>query len=72
LVAAGFDPASPLEAWRAGVLCIKAGTIGEAARLTVDESRTQFARWKAFSSAGVSLRIARNRRPAVLDPEATE
>jgi hypothetical protein len=64
LIEAGHDPASRLEAWRGDVLCLKVRAIGEAARLTVDESRVRFVRWKPFSSAAVSSRIARNRKAA--------
>jgi hypothetical protein len=38
LVAAGFNPASPPEAWR-GVLCLRVRSIGESARLTVADDR---------------------------------
>ena len=39
LVAAGFDPASPLEAWRGEILCLRVRSIGESARLTVADDR---------------------------------
>jgi hypothetical protein len=39
LVAAGFSPASPLEAWRGNTLCLRVRSIGEAARLTVADDR---------------------------------
>jgi hypothetical protein len=35
LVAAGFDPTAPLEAWRGPTLCLRIRSIGEAAKLTV-------------------------------------
>jgi hypothetical protein len=35
LVAAGYDPATPLEAWRGSTLCLTVGSIGNAARLRV-------------------------------------
>ena len=35
LVAAGHDPAMPLEAWRGSTLCLSVRSIGEAARLRV-------------------------------------
>ena len=35
LVAAGFNPACSLEAWRGGTLCLRVRSIGEGARLTV-------------------------------------
>jgi hypothetical protein len=39
LLAAGFNPASPLEAWRRETLCLRVRSIGEAARLTVADDR---------------------------------
>jgi hypothetical protein len=39
LVAAGFNPASPLEAWRGKTLCLRVRSIGEATRLTVADDR---------------------------------
>jgi hypothetical protein len=39
LVAASFDPASPLEAWRGETLCLAVRSIGEGARLTVADDR---------------------------------
>jgi hypothetical protein len=39
LVAAGFDPTSPLEAWRGETLCLRVRSIGEGARLAVRDDR---------------------------------
>ena len=39
LVAAGFNPASPLEAWRGEMPCLRVRSIGEGARLTVADDR---------------------------------
>jgi hypothetical protein len=39
LVAAGFHPACPLEAWRGQTLCLRVRSIGEAAQLTVADDR---------------------------------
>jgi hypothetical protein len=39
LVAAGFNPASRLEAWRGDTLCLRVRSIGEGARLTVEDNR---------------------------------
>lgn len=39
LLAAGFNPASQLEAWRRETLCLRVRSIGEAARLTVADNR---------------------------------
>ena len=38
LVAAGHDPATPLEAYRGEVLCLRVRSIGEGAKLTVEDS----------------------------------
>jgi hypothetical protein len=39
LIAAGFNPASPLEAWRGQTLCLRVRSIGDAAQLTVADDR---------------------------------
>src|SRR5262245_52569911 len=36
LVEAGFDPATPLHAYRGTMLCLRVRSIGEAAQLTID------------------------------------
>jgi hypothetical protein len=36
LVAAGYDPATPLEAYRGDMLCLKARSIGEGANLEIN------------------------------------
>ena len=58
LIAADFDPDRPLHAFRGEMLCLVVRTIGEGSRLTVDESRTAFAPWKAFCRVAVSPSIA--------------
>jgi hypothetical protein len=37
LVAAGFNPACSLEAWRGQTFCLRIRSIGEAARLTIED-----------------------------------
>ncbi len=64
LVERGRNPAQPLHAYRGDMLCVIVHSIGAGARLTVDESRAVFARWKPFSRAAVSPQIARRRRAA--------
>jgi hypothetical protein len=65
LLAAGYDPDRPLHAYRGDVLALKARSIREGAKLTVDESRTpRFVRWKPFALVEGSLRIAPNRLAA--------
>jgi len=49
LVAAGFHPASSLEAWRGDMLCIRIASIGEAAQFTVEDDRhgrPRLRRWR--------------------------
>jgi hypothetical protein len=58
LIEAGHDPATPLEVYRGNTLALRIRSIGEAAQLTVDESRTAFARWKAFPHAAGSPPVA--------------
>jgi hypothetical protein len=60
LIEAGHDPATPLEVYRGNILALRIRSIGTAAGLTVDESRTAFARWKAFPHAAGSSRVAPN------------
>jgi hypothetical protein len=53
LVEAGFDPALPLHAYRADVLCLKVSSIGYGAKYTVDESRSpRLVRWKPSPFGG--------------------
>jgi hypothetical protein len=58
LIEAGYDPATPLEAWRGDVLALRVRSIGDAAALTVDEHNgTCFAKWKPFCHTAVSPRM---------------
>jgi len=60
LIEAGYDPATPLEAWRGDVLALRVRSIGDGAALTVDEHNgTRLAKWKPFCRSAVSPRIAR-------------
>src|SRR6476659_7886230 len=50
LIAAGHDPNSWLEGWRPGSMAFAlSARLGIAAGLTIDETRTVFAKWKPFS-----------------------
>ena len=40
LVAAGYDPATPLEAYRGDMLCLRVRSIGEGAKYTVKDNST--------------------------------
>jgi hypothetical protein len=52
LVAAGFDPATPLEAWRGDVPALSIRTIGEGARLTVEDGRHGTPRFRSWRVRG--------------------
>jgi hypothetical protein len=65
LLANGFDPATPLQAFRGDTLCLMVRSIGMGAALTVAEHDTpRFAPWRPFPSSAVPPRIAPNRRGA--------
>jgi hypothetical protein len=68
LIAAGFDPNRALHAYRGATLCIIVTSIGAAARLTVDETRTAFARWKPFPRAAGSPQIGPSEPAATSHP----
>ena len=40
LIEAGYDPGTPLEAYRGDTLCLRVRSIGEAARLRMDTDKT--------------------------------
>jgi hypothetical protein len=51
LVEAGFDPRTPLEAWRQGTLALRARSIGEAAQLEINSKGTGFVRRSSVRTA---------------------
>jgi len=51
LVAAGFDPATPLKAWRGKVLCLRVRSIGEGALLEIGGKGVGFRRASAVGRA---------------------
>jgi hypothetical protein len=54
LLEAGHDPAARLEAWRGGALCLIVRSIGEGARLDVDDSGTpRFRRYRSPAEKGL-------------------
>jgi hypothetical protein len=69
LIEAGYDPGRSLHAYRGAVHCLTVGSIGEAARLAVDEGRAAFALWKPFPGAAVSLRIKPFKQAATHTPK---
>jgi hypothetical protein len=65
LIAAGYDPDSWLEGWRPGATAFALrARLGIAAGLTVDETKTGFAKWKPFSSSAVASSIDHSEIPA--------
>jgi hypothetical protein len=57
LVAAGYDPSAPLEAWRGSTLCLRVRSIGEAAGLEVNGRGTGF---KRTGPVGTALPVRQN------------
>ena len=47
LVAAGVDPATPMEAWRGETLCLSVRSIGEAAEMRVNPKGTGFVKGRS-------------------------
>jgi len=64
LIAAGYDPARPLLAYRADTLCLVVRTIGEAAGLEVNSKGTSFAPYRAVRGASP---VRANQSPAFED-----
>jgi hypothetical protein len=53
LVRAGYDPGRPLEVYRGDVLCLRVRSIGEGAKLFIDESKdARFTLSSPFAGAG--------------------
>ena len=72
LIASGYDPDSWLEGWRPGATAFAlSGKLGIAAGLTVEETRTVFARWKPFSRSAVSASI-RHSDGAAITPATSD
>jgi len=59
LVEAGFDPRTPLEAWRQGTLALRVRSIGEAAHLEINSKGTGFV---PRSSVRTASPVAKNGR----------
>jgi hypothetical protein len=67
LIASGYEPDSWLEASRPGATSFALrGRLRIAAGLTVDETKTAFAKWKPFSSSAVAAGIAYSEAPATI------
>ena len=58
LIAAGYDPKLPLEAYRGDVLAIRVKSIGRGAKLTVEDDRTGRPRFGRFRKAAESCGAA--------------
>jgi hypothetical protein len=63
LVAAGYDPATSLEVFRGEVLALRARTIGEGARLTVEDGRHGSPHFRLWRERG------RGAGSAIMQPE---
>src|SRR5262249_52986218 len=66
LIEAGHDPATPLEVSRGSTLCLRVRSIGEGAKLTIDENQScRFALFRPFQDrapqSGGSPPVAPNR-----------
>ena len=74
LIAAGHDPDSWIEGWRAGATTFALRAwLATAAALTVDETKTVFAKWKPFSRSAVASSIRHSEEtatPLAADPSA--
>ena len=58
LIAAGFDPAQPLHAYRGDTLCLVIKSIGAGAGLRVNEDGARFVAYDPILSGDVGSRIA--------------
>jgi hypothetical protein len=75
LVAAGFNPAASLFAYRGDTMCVRARSIGEAAMFTVterDRDGLKIERWRPFPAHAVALKKSKKitKRPSCLPPVA--
>ena len=61
---AGIAADMALEAYRGPMLCLRIRSIAEGAAISVDEGRSSFCRWKAFSRAAVSPSMRQTGRGA--------
>jgi hypothetical protein len=72
LIEAGHDPATPLEAWRGDVLCLRVRSIGKGARLTVEDDRLgqpRFRRWRdRHAGDGAASSMLQNEAAGTLLP----
>jgi len=65
LIASGYDPTAALEGWRVGATAFALrARLGAAAGLTVDETKTVFAKWKPFSPSAASPSIRHSEQAA--------
>lgn len=55
LIAAGFDPASRLEAYRGQTLCLVIASLAKGAGLDVDEGRVRFRKYAETGVASPSI-----------------
>lgn len=63
LIEAGYDPATPLEAWRGDVLCLTVRSIGEAAALEINSHGSGFVRLRRRRAAPPAAPVAEAASP---------
>ena len=63
LIQAGYDPATPLEAWRDDVLCLTVRSIGEAAGLEINSHGSSFVRLRGRRTAPHAAPVAEAASP---------
>lgn len=72
LIAAGFDPDRPLEAYRGQTLCLKVRSLADGGRLTVregDNEPPRFTLWKPWQFRAVAPPIAPISSPQEMTPD---
>jgi hypothetical protein len=73
LLDSGYPATTWIEGWRPGAATFALrGQLGAAADLTVDETKTRFARWKPFSSSAVAPSMRSSEKGATTPAEALE
>jgi hypothetical protein len=71
LIDAEHDPNRPLLAYRGSTLCLRVRSIGEGARLTVEDDRLgtpRFRRWRARGDGAAPLVAQTRKAPSALTP----
>jgi hypothetical protein len=64
LIEAGHDPATPLEAWRGGTLCLRIRAIGDAAGMCVSDDNIGRPRFRRQRTNAAASPIRKNAEPS--------